>query len=257
MCRNWRAARAGRVTGHLVALLTLMKGQPLAYNKDNQEDKEPLFDTVDTVLDTLRAFSRWCPGIEVECGSNAARRRGRLFDRDRSGRLPGARRGCPFAMRTKRWAARCVSPKAGSDLTNCRSRNCALSHPRSVTTSRPLLTVDGSVAARDHLGGTAPRQVRAAGRGLDEASCLARCCCTSATRRRSPALKFLLRCARAIDVVNTWAGRHRSLAGPARVPGQRRNRVRALCVQRRLQRLARDPVVHVRRHGHARRGATR
>ncbi|MGH6623947.1 MAG: argininosuccinate lyase, partial [Burkholderiaceae bacterium] len=57
--------KAGRVTGHLMALLMIMKGQPLAYNKDNQEDKEPLFDTVDTVLDTLRAFSSMVPGIEV------------------------------------------------------------------------------------------------------------------------------------------------------------------------------------------------
>ena len=58
--------KTGRVTGHLVALLTLMKGQPLAYNKDNQEDKEPLFDTVDTVVDTLRAFSEMLPGVEVD-----------------------------------------------------------------------------------------------------------------------------------------------------------------------------------------------
>ena len=58
--------KTGRVVGHLVALLTLMKGQPLAYNKDNQEDKEPLFDTVDTVLDTLRAFAEMVPGIEVD-----------------------------------------------------------------------------------------------------------------------------------------------------------------------------------------------
>ena len=53
--------KTGARYGHLVALLTMMKGQPLAYNKDNQEDKEPLFDTVDTVVDTLRAFSRCCP----------------------------------------------------------------------------------------------------------------------------------------------------------------------------------------------------
>ena len=58
--------KVGRVTGHLVALLTLMKAQPLAYNKDNQEDKEPLFDTVDTVVDTLRAFSEMLPGVEVD-----------------------------------------------------------------------------------------------------------------------------------------------------------------------------------------------
>ena len=58
--------KTGRVFGHLMALLTLMKGQPLAYNKDNQEDKEPLFDTVDTVLDTLRAFSEMIAGMEPQ-----------------------------------------------------------------------------------------------------------------------------------------------------------------------------------------------
>ena len=58
--------KSGRVIGHLMALLTLMKGQPLAYNKDNQEDKEPLFDTVDTVIDTLRAFIEMVPGVEVD-----------------------------------------------------------------------------------------------------------------------------------------------------------------------------------------------
>ncbi len=61
--------KSGRVIGHLVALLTLMKGQPLAYNKDNQEDKEPLFDTVDTVIDTLRAFIEMVPGVEVDAGA--------------------------------------------------------------------------------------------------------------------------------------------------------------------------------------------
>jgi argininosuccinate lyase len=58
--------KTGRVNGHLVALLTLMKGQPLAYNKDNQEDKEPLFDTVDTVTDTLRIFTDMARGITVK-----------------------------------------------------------------------------------------------------------------------------------------------------------------------------------------------
>ena len=61
--------KSGRVIGHLMALLVLMKGQPLAYNKDNQEDKEPLFDTVDTVLDTLRAFVEMVPGIEVDAAA--------------------------------------------------------------------------------------------------------------------------------------------------------------------------------------------
>src|SRR5206468_2833186 len=58
--------KTGRVVGHLVALVTLMKGQPLAYNKDNQEDKEPLFDTVDTLKDTLRIFAELIPGITVK-----------------------------------------------------------------------------------------------------------------------------------------------------------------------------------------------
>ena len=58
--------KTGRVVGHLTALLVLMKGQPLAYNKDNQEDKEPLFDTVDTLKDTLRIFAELVPGIEVK-----------------------------------------------------------------------------------------------------------------------------------------------------------------------------------------------
>src|SRR5438046_10099465 len=58
--------KTGRVNGHLIALLTLMKGQPLAYNKDNQEDKEPLFDTVDTLTDTLRIFADKAGGINVK-----------------------------------------------------------------------------------------------------------------------------------------------------------------------------------------------
>jgi argininosuccinate lyase len=57
--------KAGRVNGHLVAMLTLMKAQPLAYNKDNQEDKEPLFDTVDTLVDTLRIYTDMLAGIQV------------------------------------------------------------------------------------------------------------------------------------------------------------------------------------------------
>ena len=62
MWPSWRAARSGRVVGHLMGLITLMKGQPLAYNKDNQEDKEPLFDTVDTLKDTLRIFAEMIGG---------------------------------------------------------------------------------------------------------------------------------------------------------------------------------------------------
>jgi argininosuccinate lyase len=80
--------KTGRVYGHLIGLLTLMKGQPLAYNKDNQEDKEPLFDAVDTVTDTLRIFADMIPGIRP-CPRHARRAAG-LRHRHRPGRLPGA-----------------------------------------------------------------------------------------------------------------------------------------------------------------------
>jgi argininosuccinate lyase len=73
--------KAGRVVGHLVGLFMLMKGQPLAYNKDNQEDKEPLFDSVDTLKDTLRVFIELVPGIAVKGRGDGARRAARLRDR--------------------------------------------------------------------------------------------------------------------------------------------------------------------------------
>jgi argininosuccinate lyase len=89
--------KTGRVNGHLVALLTLMKGQPLAYNKDNQEDKEPLFDTVDTVVDTLRIYADMLAGLVakddgVHPAEHAHRADRRLRHRHRSGRLPGQER---------------------------------------------------------------------------------------------------------------------------------------------------------------------
>ena len=85
--------KCGRVTGHLVSLLVLMKGQPLAYNKDNQEDKEPLFDTVDTLKDSLRVFADMMPAIGINHAAMAA------AARHGSGRLPGSQGcclpGCP------------------------------------------------------------------------------------------------------------------------------------------------------------------
>ena len=83
-----------------MALLTLMKGQPLAYNKDNQEDKEPLFDTVDTVADTLRIFAEMVAGITVK-PTRCARRAAGLLDRHRPRRLPRETRLCRSATRTK------------------------------------------------------------------------------------------------------------------------------------------------------------
>ena len=81
--------KSGRVVGHLMGLLTLMKGQPLTYNKDNQEDKEPLFDTVDTLSDTLRIMAEMVGGISVQARSHGTRRATRLRHRHRPGRLPG------------------------------------------------------------------------------------------------------------------------------------------------------------------------
>ncbi len=151
--------KAGRVTGHLVALLMLMKAQPLAYNKDNQEDKEPLFDTVDTVVDTLRAFSEMLPGVEVD--TNAMRRaaeEGYSTATDLADYL--VRKGVPFRDAHEA-VAQAVKLAAG--------RNAALSE-LSLSELRqfsPLieddvmdsLSIDASVAARNHPGGTAPARV--------------------------------------------------------------------------------------------------
>ena len=110
--------KTGRVNGHLVALLTLMKGQPLAYNKDNQEDKEPLFDTVDTVTTSLAVFTEMLGGIEVKREAMREAARAGLCDRDRPRRLPGQERACLSAKRTKRSRRRCATPKArGKDLS--------------------------------------------------------------------------------------------------------------------------------------------
>ena len=97
--------KTGRVNGHLVALLTLMKAQPLAYNKDNQEDKEPLFDTVDTVVDTLRAFSDMLEGIEVDA-TRCARAAGKAIRQRPTWPITWCARALRFAMRTRQWRAR-------------------------------------------------------------------------------------------------------------------------------------------------------
>ncbi len=95
--------KTGRVTGHLMGLLTLMKGQPLTYNKDNQEDKEPLFDSVDTLLDTLRIFVDLVPGIRVKpAAMRAAALRGHATATDL----------WPFATRMSSWPMPCVMPTA-------------------------------------------------------------------------------------------------------------------------------------------------
>jgi len=153
--------KTGRVTGHLVALLTLMKGQPLAYNKDNQEDKEPLFDTVDTVTDTLRAFSEMLPGIEVNAEAmRRAAEEGYSTATDLADYL--VRRGVPFRDAHEA-AARAVKFAAGAGVSLS-----AMSLPQLQTYSHVIdgdvfdvLAIDGSVAARNHPGGTAPQRVHA------------------------------------------------------------------------------------------------
>ena len=153
--------KTGRVTGHLVALLTLMKGQPLAYNKDNQEDKEPLFDTVDTVIDTLRAFSEMLPGIEVNADAmRRAAEEGYSTATDLADYL--VRKGVPFRDAHEA-VARAVKAAASRDLALSK-----LSLQEMKIYSAAIgddvfdaLSIDGSVAARSHSGGTAPQRVHA------------------------------------------------------------------------------------------------
>ena len=151
--------KSGRVVGHLMGLLMLMKGQPLAYNKDNQEDKEPLFDTIDTVKDTLRAFIEMIPGIQV----NKARMReavmlGYPTATDFADYL--VRKGLPFrdAHEAVGCAVRLASEKGCGlhDLTLEELREFSDKVGEDVYDS---LTLEGSIASRNHTGGTAPSQV--------------------------------------------------------------------------------------------------
>jgi argininosuccinate lyase len=154
--------KSGRVFGHLMALLALMKGQPLAYNKDNQEDKEPLFDTVDTVKDSLQAFAPLVAGLQPQAKAmRAAAREGHATATDLADYL--VRKGLPFrdaheiVARAVRAAEGAGVDLAGLPLSTLQrfSRKIGKDVYRS-------LTLEGSVAARDHFGGTAPAQVRAA-----------------------------------------------------------------------------------------------
>ena len=154
--------KTGRVNGHLISLLTLMKGQPLAYNKDNQEDKEPLFDTVDTVTDTLRIFADMAGGISVKPDAmRAAALQGYATATDLADYL--VKKGLPFrdAHEAVARAVRACVDQA------CDLSDMSLDELRKFSALIELdvfqvLTLEGSVAARDHVGGTAPNQVRAA-----------------------------------------------------------------------------------------------
>jgi argininosuccinate lyase len=154
--------KTGRVNGHLVALLTLMKSQPLAYNKDNQEDKEPLFDTADTLIDTLRVFSDMLRGVTVN--KNAMRRaalEGYANATDLADYL--VKKGLPFreAHEAVARAVRFASDRA-VDLAALPLADLQQFSPLIEQDVFEVLTLEGSVGARNHFGGTAPVQVRAA-----------------------------------------------------------------------------------------------
>jgi argininosuccinate lyase len=154
--------KAGRVYGHLVGLLTLMKSQPLAYNKDNQEDKEPLFDTVDTLRDSLRAFADMAPNlIARKDDMREAAMRGFSTATDLADYV--VRKGIPF-----RDAHEIVGKavgygvKTGKDLSEMTLEELQQFSTEITADVFDVLTLEGSVAARNHIGGTAPDQVRAA-----------------------------------------------------------------------------------------------
>ncbi|WP_461517476.1 argininosuccinate lyase [Porticoccus sp.] len=154
--------KSGRVYGHLMALLTLMKSQPLAYNKDNQEDKEPLFDTVDTVKDCLRAFADMVPAIQAKKENmREAARRGFSTATDLADYL--VRKGIPFRdsheIVGKSVAYGIASNK---DLSEMSLEELQQFSPVIEQDVFEVLTLEGSVAARNHIGGTAPEQVRSA-----------------------------------------------------------------------------------------------
>ena len=153
--------KTGRVVGHLMGLLTLMKGQPLAYNKDNQEDKEPLFDTVDTLSDTLRIMAEMVEGLKVKADAmERAARRGYATATDLADYL--VKKGLPFrdAHETVAHAVKAAT-----------SHNCDLSelplavlqqfNPAIGKDVYDVMSLRGSLNARNTLGGTAPVQVKA------------------------------------------------------------------------------------------------
>jgi len=153
--------KTGRVTGHLIALLTLMKGQPLAYNKDNQEDKEGLFDTADTLRDTLTLFADMMGGLTVNAEAmRAAALQGYATATDLADYL--VKRGVPFrdAHETVAHAVRACAER-GCDLADLSVAELQAFHPAIDTDVHSVLTLTGSVAARAHIGGTAPECVRA------------------------------------------------------------------------------------------------
>jgi argininosuccinate lyase len=154
--------KVGRVNGHLISLLTLMKSQPLAYNKDNQEDKEPLFDTIDTIKDCLKAYGDMVPAIKPKRDvMEEAARRGFSTATDLADYL--VRKGIAF-----RDAHEIVGKSVAYGIEQTKDLSeMSLQELQQFSTDIgddifEVLTLQGSVAARDHIGGTAPVQVAAA-----------------------------------------------------------------------------------------------
>ncbi|MEL0169366.1 MAG: argininosuccinate lyase [Pseudomonadaceae bacterium] len=154
--------KSGRVYGHLMGLLTLMKSQPLAYNKDNQEDKEPLFDAVDTLRDSLRAFADMIPAIEPRIDvMREAALRGFSTATDLADYL--VRKGIPFrdCHEIVGHAVK-YGVDSGKDLAEMSLDELRRFSDQIEQDVFDVLTLEGSVNARDHIGGTAPAQVLAA-----------------------------------------------------------------------------------------------
>jgi argininosuccinate lyase len=153
--------KTGRVVGHLMGLITLMKGQPLAYNKDNQEDKEPLFDTVDTLKDTLRIFAEMAAGITVKPEAmERAAKKGYATATDLADYL--VKKGLPFRD-AHEVVAHAVKDAiaAGVDLSELSLDQLKAYNPAIEQDVFDVLSLRGSLNARNTLGGTAPAQVRA------------------------------------------------------------------------------------------------
>jgi len=154
--------KTGRVNGHLVSLLTLMKSQPLAYNKDNQEDKEPLFDTVDTVLGCLRAFADMVPAINCKRDNMyKAAKQGFSTATDLADYL--VRKNLPFRdAHEVVGKAVAMGVSCGKDLSELSLQELQQFSDKIDADVFEVLTLEGSVEARNHIGGTAPAQVRSA-----------------------------------------------------------------------------------------------
>jgi len=152
--------KTGRVTGHLVSLLALMKSQPLAYNKDNQEDKEPLFDVLDTLRGSLRAFADMVPNLKVNREAMyASAKQGYATATDLADYL--VNKGLPFRdAHEVVGGAVAYAIQKGKDLSECTLQEMHAFDRRIEADVFDILSLEGSVGAKNVIGGTAPTQVK-------------------------------------------------------------------------------------------------